>query len=234
MSAPRDAARGPARAAHVAMRRPRPARRRDAIGLGVLREPRGQPRRCTATATRRCCAPSCRLRSSRRRSASPALTIRAVAACSSAPRVQLRLQARGLAAPTCRSPGTAPARRGGRESASALARSSGHALRGTAATSSRQDSASSARTSSSVSSPAESKRSWARGTGSSRSTTTRADRPQHLAQLALGQHGAEHAGARPDHGGRLAAQGVVRERPRCPVERVLELRPGSTSCTRAC
>ncbi len=40
-------------------------------------------RSCSAIPTSRCCAPSCRLRSSRRRSASPAATIRSRDACSS-------------------------------------------------------------------------------------------------------------------------------------------------------
>ena len=44
-------------------------------------------RNCMAIATSRCCAPSCRLRSSRRRSASPAATIRSRDALSSASRV---------------------------------------------------------------------------------------------------------------------------------------------------
>ena len=43
-------------------------------------------RSCSAIPTRRCCAPSCRLRSSRRRSASPAATIRSRDALSSASR----------------------------------------------------------------------------------------------------------------------------------------------------
>ena len=41
---------------------------------------------CRASATSRCCAPSCRLRSSRRRSASPAATMRCRDACRSASR----------------------------------------------------------------------------------------------------------------------------------------------------
>ena len=53
---------------------------------GSRRMPAWIRRSCSASATSRCCAPSCRLRSSRRRSASPAATIRCRDACSSASR----------------------------------------------------------------------------------------------------------------------------------------------------
>ena len=49
-----------------------------------------------------------------------------------------------------------------------------------------------------------------------------AGRAQHLAQLGLGPHGAEHSGACADHGDGFVAEGVGCERPRCPVDRVLE------------
>jgi hypothetical protein len=45
---------------------------------------------------------------------------------------------------------------------------------------------------------------------------------QDLADLGLGPHRTEEAGARADDGARLVAQDVVRERARGPVERVLE------------
>ena len=50
----------------------------------------------------------------------------------------------------------------------------------------------------------------------------RARRLERLADLRLRPDGAEQAGARPDHRGRLLAQHVVGERARGPVERVLE------------
>src|SRR2546425_12490196 len=48
-------------------------------------------------------------------------------------------------------------------------------------------------------------------------------RRQRLAQLGLSPDRAEGAGARPDHGGRLVAKRGVCDRPRGPVEGVLEL-----------
>ena len=50
----------------------------------------------------------------------------------------------------------------------------------------------------------------------------RADDSKHLAGLGLRPHGAEQARGRPDDGDGLAAQRVFGERPRRPVERVLQ------------
>src|SRR6185437_4502134 len=47
--------------------------------------------------------------------------------------------------------------------------------------------------------------------------------PEHLAQLGLRPHRAVRRGAGADHGGRLAPEGAVGQRPRDPVEGVLQL-----------
>ena len=64
------------------------------------------------------------------------------------------------------------------------------------------------------------------------SSTCRADRLQHLAELGLRPDGAEHAGRGPDHGNGLVAELVRGERARDPVEAFFSW-PGSRRCTRA-
>ena len=125
-----------------------------------------------------------------------------------------------------RSVGAAPARRGRRRRRTAKSTSAQATADGRAGRSGDEQLATASRSCSRISlvdEPAVAvELLGARPTGDLDLGDAGAHRGEHLAELGLCPDRAEHAGARADHGDRLPAEVVGRERARAPVERVLE------------